>query len=420
VTPAKGDRRPAVVVDGVSKRFRLQRERAASLKEKVTKLRFERKSEFWALSDVSFAVPSGSMFALVGHNGSGKSTMLRVIAGIYRPTSGRVTTHGRISALLELGAGFHGDLTGRENIYLNSAILGMTRRETDRLYDSIVEFSGLEEFIDTPVRHYSSGMYVRLGFSVAVHVDPQILMVDEVIAVGDADFQRRCYEHFYKLRNRGTTIVMVTHGLGDVKNICDEAAWLDHGALRAVGPASEIVQLYLDEVNQVEADRHEREQEEDGDEREAPTAVPVAIERVQVLGRDGSPLSFITPHEPCTLSVDVDVRQPVVGAKVRFQFATEHGITMSSSATDQGGELPAVVGRTNVRYEIPSVPFAPGDYLVSVDVVDADILVRFDFADRVARLRVRSGEVEVAGLVRLDGAWQAPTTPLPLEVDRPV
>ena len=231
-------RAPAVVVDSVSKRFRLQHERPASLKEKVTKLRFDRKNEFWALKDVSLAVPSGSMFALVGHNGSGKSTLLRLIAGIYKPTTGKVATVGRISALLELGAGFHPDLTGRENVYLNAAILGMTRKETDRLYGSIVEFSGLEEFVDTPVRHYSSGMYVRLGFAVAVHVDPDILMVDEVIAVGDAEFQRRCYEHFYKLRQKGTTIVIVTHGLGDVKSMCDEAAWLDHGALRAVGAGS--------------------------------------------------------------------------------------------------------------------------------------------------------------------------------------
>ena len=246
---------------------------------------------------MSLAVPSGSMFALVGHNGSGKSTLLRVIAGIYKPTAGRVATVGRISALLELGAGFHPDLTGRENVYLNAAILGMTRKETDRLYGSIVEFSGLEEFVDTPVRHYSSGMYVRLGFAVAVHVDPHILMVDEVIAVGDAEFQRRCYEHFYKLRQKGTTIVIVTHGLGDVKSMCDEAAWLDHGSLRAVGAAPEIVTMYLDEVNRAEADRHERA----GEAADAPTTRPPPTSSrstaVQVLGADGQPMQLLSSHD---------------------------------------------------------------------------------------------------------------------------
>ncbi len=289
-------RAPAVVVDNVSKRFRLQHERPASLKEKVTKLRFDRKNDFWALRDVSLAVPSGSMFALVGHNGSGKSTLLRVIAGIYKPTAGRVATVGRISALLELGAGFHPDLTGRENVYLNAAILGMTRKETDRLYGSIVEFSGLEDFVDTPVRHYSSGMYVRLGFAVAVHVDPHILMVDEVIAVGDAEFQRRCYEHFYKLRQKGTTIVIVTHGLGDVKSMCDEAAWLDHGSLRAVGAAPEIVTMYLDEVNRAEADRHERAGEV-AEAHDTTAADTIAIDAVQVLGADGQPVQLISPHD---------------------------------------------------------------------------------------------------------------------------
>ncbi|MCU1497364.1 MAG: transporter related protein, partial [Acidimicrobiales bacterium] len=186
----------AIVVDHVSKRFRLQTDRAHSVKELVT--RRDRKSgadHFQALDDVSLEIPKGSMYALVGHNGSGKSTLLRCIASIYRPTSGTVRVDGRISTLLELGAGFHPDLTGRENVYMNATILGMSKKQIDRVYDDIVSFAGVEAFIDSPVKVYSSGMYVRLGFSVAVHVDPEILIIDEVIAVGDAEFQRRCFDH---------------------------------------------------------------------------------------------------------------------------------------------------------------------------------------------------------------------------------
>jgi lipopolysaccharide transport system ATP-binding protein len=398
---------PAVVVDSVFKRFRLQHERPASLKEKVTKLRFDRKDEFWALKDVSLAVPSGSMFALVGHNGSGKSTLLRLIAGIYKPTTGKVVTVGRISALLELGAGFHPDLTGRENVYLNAAILGMTRKETDRMYGSIVEFSGLADFVDTPVRHYSSGMYVRLGFAVAVHVNPDILMVDEVIAVGDAEFQRRCYEHFYKLRQKGTTIVLVTHGLGDVKSMCDEAAWLDHGSLRAVGPAPEIVTMYLDEVNRAEADRHERAGAADAaPEHDTAVADMISIDSVKVLGPDGKPVQVLSSHDPVAVQVDYDMKHPVEGARMKFGFETEQGLIVTGSSEDQAYVLPTRVGTGQVRFSIPAVPFGPGDYLVSIEVRDGGSLVLFDFADRVARLRVRSGPVEVNGLVRLDGAWE--------------
>ena len=222
----------AIVVDGVSKKFRLQTDRAHSLKELVTRRdRNAGVDQFWALRDVSFEIPQGSMFALIGHNGSGKSTLLRCIAGIYRPTEGSVKVDGRISTLLELGAGFHPDLTGRENVYMNATILGMSRSQIDAVFDEIVEFAGIGDFIDSPVKIYSSGMYVRLGFSVAIHVDPEILIIDEVIAVGDEEFQRKCMDHLADLRRRGVTIVVVTHGMGTVETMCDGAAWLDHGVL---------------------------------------------------------------------------------------------------------------------------------------------------------------------------------------------
>jgi ABC-type polysaccharide/polyol phosphate transport system ATPase subunit len=224
---------PAVEVEGVSKRFRLYHDRNQSVKAAVMRGRRAKYEEFWALRDVSLEVPAGTTFGLIGENGSGKSTLLKCMARILRPDEGSLRTHGKVSALLELGAGFHPELSGRDNVFLNGAILGMSHKEIGRRFDDIVGFAGLERFIDTPVKNYSSGMYVRLGFSVAINVDPDVLLVDEVLAVGDEQFQRRCAEKFAELRGKGKTIVVVSHSLGTVQQMCDGAAWLDHGVLRS-------------------------------------------------------------------------------------------------------------------------------------------------------------------------------------------
>jgi ABC-2 type transport system ATP-binding protein len=201
----------------VSKTFRLYHERAYSVKERFVNRRKTRFEQFWALRDVSISVDEGDTAGLIGPNGSGKTTLLKLVGGIIRPTSGRIVTRGRIASLLELGAGFHPDLTGRQNVYLNASILGLSKKETDRHFDAIVAFSELEKFIDMQVRHYSSGMYVRLGFAVAVHVDPQILIVDEVLSVGDEAFQRKCLERIRTFQREGITIVFVTHAVDTVR-----------------------------------------------------------------------------------------------------------------------------------------------------------------------------------------------------------
>lgn len=239
-----------IQVHDVSKKFRLERNRPSSLKEAI--LRIGKKSDaddFWVLRDINLEIPKGSFFGLIGHNGSGKSTLLRLMAGIHRATTGTIESEGRLSALLELGSGFHPDLTGRENVYLNGAMLGLSRKHMAESMDTIIEFSGIGEFIDEPVKIYSSGMYVRLGFAVAVNVDPEILLVDEVIAVGDEEFQRRCMGRMNQLRERGTTIVLVSHNAQLMANLCDRIGWLDHGRLIAVGEADEVIGQYLDHVN---------------------------------------------------------------------------------------------------------------------------------------------------------------------------
>src|SRR5690349_15644695 len=219
----------AIKVDGVSKRFRLYQERNTSLKATVLRRKRAVYKELWALQDVSFEVAEGQTFGLIGHNGSGKSTMLKCMAKILTPDRGSITTRGKISALLELGEGFHPELSGRDNVYLNASILGLPKKEIDRRFDEIVDFSGLEDRIDTPVKNYSSGMYIRLGFSVAINVDPEILLIDEILTVGDESFQRKCSQKFDDLKDAGKTIVIVSHGLGSVKELCDEVALLDHG-----------------------------------------------------------------------------------------------------------------------------------------------------------------------------------------------
>lgn len=234
----------AVEVRNVAKRFRMYHERNQTLKSMVMRGRRASYEDFWALEDITFDVPQGTTLGLIGSNGSGKSTLLKCLANIYYPDRGSISHHGRLAAMLEVGSGFHLELSGMENIYLNGSILGMKKRDIDARLDEIITFSGVERFIDQPVKNYSSGMYVRLGFSIAINVDPDILVVDEVLAVGDADFQAKCFDKFGQLHSEGKTVILVSHSMGIVERMCDQAVWLDNGALRAAGPASETIAAY--------------------------------------------------------------------------------------------------------------------------------------------------------------------------------
>lgn len=239
----------AVRVDDVSKSFRMYHERNQTLKSTIMRGRRSVHEDFWALKDVTFDVPVGSTFALIGSNGSGKSTLLKCLANIYSPNRGSITHYGKLAAMLEVGSGFHAELSGRENIFLNASILGMSKKEVTRKFDEIVEFSGVEQFIDQPVKNYSSGMYVRLGFSIAINVQPDVLVVDEVLAVGDADFQAKCFSKFDSLKAEGKTVILVSHDMGTVERMCDNAAWLSHGELRTVGDASSTIAAYKESLS---------------------------------------------------------------------------------------------------------------------------------------------------------------------------
>ncbi|MEL4319022.1 ABC transporter ATP-binding protein [Leifsonia sp. YIM 134122] len=234
----------AVVIDDVSKSFRMYKERNQSLKSAIMRGRISSHTDFWALRNVSLEIPHGSTFGLIGDNGSGKSTLLKCVAKILHPETGTITTDGRLAALLEVGSGFHPELSGRENVFLNGSILGMSKKEITQRFDEIVDFSGVEEFIDQPVKNYSSGMYVRLGFSVAINVDPDVLLVDEVLAVGDEAFQAKCRQKFADFKKQGKTVVVVSHSMGTMQQMCDKLAWLHHGDLKAVGDAPDVIAKY--------------------------------------------------------------------------------------------------------------------------------------------------------------------------------
>ena len=237
---------PAIALTQVSKRYVLRKHKAFLMREIANRLLMRKiaHDEFWAMRDVTFSIAHGETVAVVGRNGAGKSTLLGLVAGTIYPTHGAVSVSGRVGALLELGAGFHPDMTGKENIYLNASLLGLQKQQIDERFERIVAFSELAEFIDVPLRNYSSGMQVRLGFSVAAHTDPDVLLMDEVFAVGDQEFQRKCVERIAEFKAQRKTMLFVGHGLETLREICERAIWIDHGRVRADGPIAEVLRSY--------------------------------------------------------------------------------------------------------------------------------------------------------------------------------
>ncbi|PRZ44365.1 ABC-2 type transport system ATP-binding protein/lipopolysaccharide transport system ATP-binding protein [Antricoccus suffuscus] len=408
-------RESAIEIRDVSKRFKLFADRRTNLKEMVTdRRRKDRSDEFWALRDISLDIPRGKTFGLIGHNGSGKSTLLKLIAGIHRPTKGSVVAHGRVSAMLELGAGFHPELSGRENVYLNGSILGMTRKQIDRAMERIVDFSGLSEFIDTPVKIYSSGMYVRLGFAIAVNLDPEILIVDEVIAVGDEEFQRKCFDHLYDLRRRGTTIVMVSHSLGLMAEICDEVAWIDSGRLRGVGPARKLTDEYLASVNIREAESAQGISHESpayGSTEVDPSrhgSGEVQVTDIEYLDAEGSSVAFLTSGQSCTLRVHYSASAEISSVALGLSFDHESGahIADTNSGYDNGSSS-LQAGRGHFDYRMDRLPLLPGAFTLSTLLSDKGHT--YDSRERAFIMKVRAAESNLgSGLVRFEGLWTGP------------
>jgi ABC-2 type transport system ATP-binding protein len=352
---------PAIEVVDVSKRFRVYREKPTSLKQRLLSSR-TRAEDFWALTDVSFEVAQGDTLGLIGHNGSGKTTMLKVVAGILRPTKGVVRERGRIAGLLELGAGFHPELTGRENVYLNASFLGLSRAETDRVYDEIVGFAELEPFMDTAVKFYSSGMLVRLGFAVAVHVEPEIILIDEVLAVGDEAFQARCIDKVRAFQRDGRTIVFVTHALDQVRHLCDHAVMLDHGRVHATGSPDDVVREMRLTIlhNDLEFAREEGSKE-------------VEIVGVELL-HGGSPLNGAVPSGD-TLTIQVDVRaiEPVDDPVVSFALHdATNAFVFGYDTAAEGLALGTLRGARRIRFDVGPIPVTGGKYWLTLGVHSRD------------------------------------------------
>ncbi|MGC9522842.1 MAG: ABC transporter ATP-binding protein [Anaerolineae bacterium] len=409
----------AIRFENVSKRFALDRvARAHSLQELVSRFfraqANQNRQSFLALDDVSFDVEQGATVGFIGANGAGKSTALKLVARILEPTTGSVEVNGRVGALLELGAGFHPDLTGRENVYLNASVMGLDRQFVRDRFSDIVDFSELGDFIDLPVKHYSSGMYVRLGFSVAVHLRPDILLIDEVLAVGDQAFQHKCLDRLAEFRQSGVTIVLVTHNLDAVESLCDTAIWFDRGRIAGSGRSRDVIVSYLAHVTQremaqanigekdtrVESSKQRRRWGSGEMEITDVELVDESGHRTQLFSTSGS--MEIRLHYRCRR----EINEPVFGLAIH----DEHGVHVCGPNTRFAGhKILRLNGAGVVSYYIPKLRLLEGSYLISVSAENARTTKTYDYQDRLYPFWVQRGDSrEIYGVVTLDGEWKIP------------
>jgi lipopolysaccharide transport system ATP-binding protein len=412
----------AVEFQSVSKSYAIYDHPGDRLKELLTFNRLKRHRDFWALHDVSFDVKRGETFCIVGQNGSGKSTMLQIVAGILQPTAGTATIQGRVSALLELGAGFNPEFTGRDNVYLNASILGLTKKEIDERYGDIEAFAEIGDFIHQPVKTYSSGMVVRLAFAVAIHVDPEVLLVDEALAVGDIYFRQRCMRKVHELRSRGVTILFVSHAVSDVKAIGDRVLWLDHGRVIELGEPDRVVAKYLAAMNEKDsAYRHHVAEAVEA--RRAVVQAPEVVEtipnidhrygdgRAEVIGiavldKGGAPIHLLEPSSRIVVRISVRAKDYLATPNVGFMLRNQLGIDFSGTNTAREGvELPPMqsgdVYTVDFHVELPEL--YPAAFSFSPAIADGglDRYSMCDWIDNAIALQMSKGQGEIYGYVRL-------------------
>lgn len=391
----------AVEVDALTKRYRLFHERNQSLKGTITRGKRTRYEEFEAVRDVTFSVPEGSTFGIIGSNGSGKSTLLKCLAGILSPDEGLIRQTGRLVALLELGAGFHPELTGRENVFLNGAILGMTRTEIQERFSLIVEFAGLERFIDMPVKNYSSGMVMRLGFSIAINVDPDILVIDEILAVGDERFQHKSYEKIIEFKKRGKTIILVSHIIGTVVELCDRVLWLDSGRVMEIGAPKEVVEHYLSFSNSTETVavvEHRTQRKGSGE---------VRVSNIQISDGLGNGTGVFSSGSPMRVTFALSNEDYCGLAYVHLSITDEKGQMIWQNGSHTSKILFDTFENSErlVTCDIKSLPLLEGIFQITVTVSNESGSVIFDQVPDVAKFNVLKGSSAEFGLVVIDALW---------------
>jgi ABC-2 type transport system ATP-binding protein len=408
----------AIEIRHVSKFFRLYHEHYSSLKERMIhfgRIPFE---DFVALDDIDIDIEAGTTVGILGHNGSGKSTLLKCVAGILQPNQGEIVTRGRLAALLELGAGFHPELTGRENVFMNASILGLSKRDIGKVFDEIVAFSELEKFIDMQVRHYSSGMYIRLGFAVAVNVDPDILLVDEVLSVGDESFQRKCLERVAQFQREGRTILFVTHAADLVRKVCERALVLDHGHLVADSPPGEAVRTFRETLQHsgladptVEAaeaaQAAEAAEEEAGPTTHGGRMAAEATHRVKVtnvtIDHPGTLVDrqWLLPNEAMSIRVSYHADEPTDDLLFGIGIHDEEGNSIFGANTKIiDVPVPVADGDGDVTFDFEHVPLLDGTYLVTLAIQSSDEGIVYDWRDQQYQFSVMNPS-RIAGLVSM-------------------
>ncbi len=401
----------------VSKRYLVREEEvqtAAGSNNLLSKLKRLRKSnkEFWAVRDVSFQVARGEALGIIGHNGAGKSTMLKLIAGITAPTSGEIKINGRLAALIEVGSGFHPELTGRENIYLSGTILGMSRREITRKLDSIIDFAGVREFIETPVKRYSSGMYVRLGFAIAAHLEPDVLLLDEVLAVGDAAFQVKCFERIKAMREEQKTIVFISHDLSAVERLCSRAILMHRGQIAAEGKPTDVIKAYT-EITQREAQQSIA----------AAAAAPAAngltaadseidVLSLEMLGSDGKHLHKVMFNQELKIRINMVARRQIKSPAINFIIADSKGrIASVFNNWLDNFKFDLREGGCTLTGWLPPVRLIPGNYQAHVHIWDGDVRhlrPELKITTPLAWKRFADFQIEGPNLTHNEGIMQTP------------
>lgn len=402
--------RDIIRLEKASVRYRVPQERIGTFKEYIIR-RLQGKVKhrsFYALNEVSFGVQRGEVFGLIGQNGAGKSTLLKLIARVLQPSKGRVIVAGKVAPLLEMGAGFHPELTGRENIYLNGAMLGYTRQEMAKKFDNIVDFAELWDFIDAPLRTYSSGMWARLGFAVATDVDADVLIVDEVLSVGDDAFQRKSAERIEAFREKGVTILLVSHNMSLVKQLCQRAAWIDQGKLIEVGSVEVVVDCYLQSVRDKENKRLSEERYDNQEKRWG--SKKIEITGVHLIDENHQPQHIYYTGQTLILEMDYVAHQPVDSPVFGIAVHRQDGLHISGPNTAFSGlNLGTIQGTGKIIYTVPNLPLLPGKYYFSVAVTKSDDSEIYDYHDRLYPIQIDNqdrGINERYGLITLQGEWQ--------------